>query len=119
MKVYLYIILNIFFLFAVCLNENIVDREIKYKIIKYPLSSSNSNEDTFEPDLQLSEGNAIIELDSDFIITQISWTKKDSYKYNYLLGIFEASNDPSFEQGIPIAIIKEKGELDIWTSKAK
>ena len=112
MKVYLYIILNIFFLFAVCLNENIIDREIKYKIIKYPLSSSNSNEDTFEPDLQLSEGNAIIELDSDFIITQISWTKKDSYKYNYLLGVFEASNDPSFEQGIPIAIIKEKGDLD-------
>jgi len=112
MKVYLYIILNIFFVFITCLNENKIDREIKYKIINYPLSSSNSNEDIYEPDLQLTEENAIIELESDFIITQISWTKKDSYKYNYLLGVFEASNEPSFEQGIPIGIIKEQGDLD-------
>ena len=112
MKVYLYTILNTFFILITCLNENILDREIKYKIINYPLSSSNSIEDTLEPDLQLSEGNAIIEIESDFIITQISWTKKDSYKYNYLLGVFEGSNEPSFEQGIPIAIINEKGDLD-------
>ena len=110
MKVY--IILNICLIFIASLDENIVDREIKYKIINYPLSSFDSNEDKNEPDLQLSEGNTIIELESEFIITQISWTKKDNYKYNYLLGVFEVSNNPTFEDGIPIAIIKEQGGLN-------
>ena len=76
MKVY--IILNICLIFVASLDENVVNREIKHKIINYPLSSFDSNEDKIEPNLQLSEGNTIIELESEFIITQISWTKKDN-----------------------------------------
>ena len=110
MKVY--IILNICLIFIASLDDNSVDREIKYKIINYPFSSFESNEDKFDPNLQLSEGNSIIELESECIITQISWAKKENYKYNYLLGVFEVSNNPTFEDGIPIAIIKEQGDLN-------
>ena len=55
--------------------------------------------------------NNTIEFDQDYIITLISWTKKDDYKYNYLLGVFQGSNEPSFMNGIPIGIIKEKDGL--------
>ena len=51
-------------------------------------------------------GNIIV-LDTASIITQIKATKKNSNPYNYLLGIFEASNDISFSDGFPIAMIKE------------
>ena len=51
--------------------------------------------------------NNIITLSDDYIITRISWTKKDDYKFNYLLGIFEGDNDPSFSNAVPIAMIKE------------
>ena len=51
-------------------------------------------------------GNIIV-LNTASIITQIKATKKNSNPYNYLLGIFEASNDISFSDGFPIAIIKE------------
>ena len=51
-------------------------------------------------------GNIIV-LNTASIITQIKATKKNSNPYNYLLGIFEASNDISFSDGFPIAMIKE------------
>ena len=54
----------------------------------------------------------IIEIDQNFIITSISWTKKGDYIFNYLLGVFEGSNETSFMEGIPIGIIKPKGELE-------
>ncbi len=56
--------------------------------------------------------NNTIEFEEEYIITKIAWPKKDDYKYNYLLGIFEGSNEPSFMNGIPIGIIKEKDELN-------
>jgi len=49
-----------------------------------------------------------IELNSNYIITRISWTKNEDNKINYLLGVFEASNDPSFSDAIPIAMIKDQ-----------
>ena len=54
----------------------------------------------------------ILELNNEYVITQISWTKHGIYKYNYLLGVFEGSNDPSFSDAIPIAMIKEEGKLN-------
>jgi hypothetical protein len=50
-------------------------------------------------------------LESDYIITKISWTKREDYKFNNLLGIFEGSNDPSFCDGVPLAMIKELGKI--------
>ena len=49
----------------------------------------------------------IIVLSTASIITKIEATKINSNPYNYILGIFEASNDISFSDGLPIAIIKE------------
>ena len=78
----------------------------------------NLRKETFEdPVLKMSEieytsNNNIIEIKSNHIITQIKWTKKDNYKYNYLLGVFEGSNDPSFSDSVPIAMIKEQGNLN-------
>ena len=70
-----------------------------------------------EPILRLSEieytnNNNVFELKSNSIITQIGWTKRSEYKYNHLLGIFEGANDPSFSDAIPIAMIKEQGNLN-------
>lgn len=53
-----------------------------------------------------------MELNSDYIITKIAWTKNEDNKLNYLLGVFEAANDPSFSDAIPIAMIKDQEVLD-------
>ena len=63
-------------------------------------------------EITVSEKNNIIEIGQNYVITQISWTKTEDYILNYLLGVFEASNDPSFKNGIPIAIIKEEGKFN-------
>ena len=97
MKHFFYLLLSLTF-YNISLNsiqkgnlrENFSDEPIQNMLeIKY---SINSN---------------IIELESDYIITKISWTKREDYKFNYLLGIFEASNNPSFSDAVPIAMIKE------------
>ena len=49
-----------------------------------------------------------MELNSNYIITKIAWTKKEDNKLNYLLGVFEIANDPSFSDAIPIAMIKDQ-----------
>ena len=70
--------------------------------------SDEQNQNIFE--VKYSVDNNIINLmfDSEnYIITRISWTKKEDYRFNYLLGIFEGDNDPSFSNTVPIAMIKE------------
>ena len=66
-----------------------------------------------EPVLKLSEkqNNNIFEIESGYILKEISWIKKEDNIYNYLLGVFEGANDPSFSDAIPIAMIKD-GEID-------
>ena len=49
-----------------------------------------------------------MELNSNYVITRISWTKNEKNKLNYLLGVFEVANDPSFSDAIPIAMIKDQ-----------
>ena len=72
----------------------------------------------------ISEEKNVYEIESNYIITQISWTKSENYVLNYVLGVFEASDDLSFADATPIAIIKEQGEfnevnyLDLNTPKA-
>ena len=55
--------------------------------------------------------NEVIELEDDFVISQIRWTKSKDYDLNYLLGIFEGANDPSFKDAVPLAMIK--GEIKV------
>ena len=88
----IYLILTIIFAIKSSLEEPKNEKEL---IIKEYVFKNNS-----------------IELEQDFFITQISWTKKEDYKLNYLLGIFEGSNDKSFMDGIPIAIIKDQKKFN-------
>ena len=55
--------------------------------------------------------NHTIELNSDeHIITRISWTKAEG---NYISGVFDAANDPTFSDAVPIAmIIDQEGSTD-------
>ena len=54
--------------------------------------------------------NHTVELNSDdHIITRIIWTKN---KDNYLTGVFDAANDPTFSDAVPIAIIKDQEGSD-------
>ena len=63
-------------------------------------------------EIEYTNNNGIIEIKSEHIITQIGWTKREEYKYNYLLGIFEGANDQSFSDAVPIAMIREQGGLN-------
>ena len=63
-------------------------------------------------EISISEEKNIIEIEPNYIITQISWTKTEDYILNYVLGVFEASNDSSFINAIPITIIKEEGKFN-------
>ena len=95
MKISLYFILNLFFF---------LNYPLKVKSIKF--SSYLSEQESYEINSKFN--NNVIELNSNYIITKISWIKRENYKYNYLLGIFEGANDPDFKNAIPIGIIKEK-----------
>ena len=84
-------------------------------IIKFS-TLKNLREDD-EPILKLSEieytmNNNVIQINSEHVITQISWTKKGDNKFDYLFGVFEGANDPSFSDAVPIAMIKEQGSLN-------
>ena len=70
-----------------------------------------------EANLKLSEieytnNNGIIEIKSEDIITQIGWTKREEYKYNYLLGIFEGANVQSCSDAVPIVMLRAQGGLN-------
>lgn len=62
--------------------------------------------DDIELAYNLNNGN-IFELDSNYIISQIKFSKSSDNPFDYLLGIFEASNYKTFSDGLPIAMIKE------------
>ena len=65
-------------------------------------------------ELNVTLNNGIIELDSFYIINKIigKKTKANKYSSNDLLGIFEASNDTTFLDALPIAIIKEENIIN-------
>ena len=100
MKIYLCLILNIYLSFSLTLDKS----KINQQILK-----ADENELIYEGDIKI---NSFLEFDEDYIITKITWTKKQDYKYNYLLGVFEGSNDADFMEGIPIGIIREKEEFE-------
>ena len=113
MKIYLLLFLNLYLIGCISLSQ---------KKEKYNLKSSSLSLDTPEDNLnqkasnlKLADGefnsSEIMELESDFIITQIRWNKKEDYDLNYLLGIFEGANDPSFKDAVPLGMIK--GEIKV------
>ena len=46
-----------------------------------------------------------------YIITKIEWAQNEEDHSNYLLGIFEASNTKTFEDAIPLYMIKTNGKI--------
>jgi hypothetical protein len=97
MKIYALLILNLFIL-------NIFSKNLREEVIDDPILKMS--------EIEYSGNNGVFEIKSDSVITQISWTKKDSYKYNYLLGVFEGASDSSFSDAVPIAIIKDQEGSD-------
>ncbi len=95
MRIYLCLILFIYFAFTLSLKEQKTNERLLGSFFRGSFDE-----------------NGIIEFDEEYIITRIAWTKNDDYKYNYLLGVFEVSNDKSFKEAVPIGMIKEEdGEL--------
>ena len=107
MKIFFFFICNIFF---ICSRQ----QKSKYNLKNHSSSFSSTvellNQDENNSDNEFNS-NEVIELESEFIITQLRWTKKEDYDLNYLLGIFEGANDPSFLDAVPLAIIK--GEIKV------
>ncbi len=77
-----------YFAFISCLHEIININDIE-------LTHTENNEN-------------IIELNSFYVINRITGVIRDDNPNNYLLGIFEASNDITFSDALPIAIINEE-----------
>ena len=90
MRLFLFLTLNIYLIGSLSLNR------LNSKYL--------SDENVFDM-------NEVIELEDDFVISQIRWTKSKDYDLNYLLGIFEGANDPSFKDAVPLAMIK--GEIKV------
>ena len=61
--------------------------------------------------------NDIFELNASYIINHIIFTKVDNNTLNYLFGIFEASNNITFDDAVPIAIIKEENIKNLYTDE--
>ena len=59
-----------------------------------------------EVDLTVNDAK-IFELDSLYVIEQIKFTKNSDEPFDYLFGIFEASNYSALSNFLPIGMIKE------------
>ena len=120
MRIIKFFIVNLFFLYhSKILDDKIALKEIKFNIIK-PTSLLESNENNLPSKSEninfshtdINNHMDIMILESDYIITQIRWSKNGNYDLNYELGIFEGSNDRSFEDFVPLAMIKKGGEFN-------
>ena len=113
-------------LFLVLLNIILTISAVKdEELIKgNPISSDSSSElisNAFDGDFltefkssKKSNGWIGLEFDASYRITKIGWAHKGNDKENYLLGIFEGGNDPSFFDAVPLTMIVEEGkEIDI------
>ena len=107
MKIYILLLLNFILINSIAINPN---------------RKRNLRQEGTE--IEYTSSGGVYQLKSESVITQISWSKKDNYKYNYLLGIFEGASDSTFSDAVPIAIIKEKGSftdvnyIDVTVPKA-
>ena len=97
------------------------DQQLISELLKgNPISSDSSSDilsNAFDGDFttefissQQSNGWIGLELDDSYRITKIGWAQKEKNKENYLLGIFEGANDPSFFDAIPLTMIVEEGK---------
>ena len=58
-----------------------------------------------------SNGWVGLNFHQQYIIGRIDWAQKEDDHNNYLLGIFEGANTKTFEDAVPLYVIKEKGKI--------
>ena len=89
------------------------------KLTGTPISSDSNSQNAqnaFDGNLQTEfksssqNGWVGLELSSPMKITQIGWAQKGSNTKDYMLGVFEGSNDRSFFDAIPIYMITSQGQ---------
>ena len=110
-NIYLFILIAI-------LSINSFNSQSSNKLTGTPISSSSdsgSAQNAFDGNLETefkssSNGWVGLEFFSPSKITQIGWAQKGNNVEDYLLGIFEGSNDKSFFDAIPLYMITSQGK---------
>jgi len=115
MKKFYFIILSLSSLLKIILNEN------EGNLLKGTMICSEENSNlikyAFDGDIKTQfmtkdkNGWVGLKFSEEYIITEIEWAQKEEDHSNYLLGIFEASNTKTFEDAIPLYMIKTFGKI--------
>ena len=115
MKNFYFIILSLSSLLKIILNEN------EGNLLKGTMICSEENSNlikyAFDGDIKTQfmtkdkNGWVGLKFSEEYIITEIEWAQKEEDHSNYLLGIFEASNTKTFEDAIPLYMIKTIGKI--------
>ena len=115
MKKFYFIILSLSSLLKIILNEN------EGNLLKGTMICSEENSNlikyAFDGDIKTQfmtkdkNGWVGLKFSEEYIITEIEWAQKEEDHSNYLLGIFEASNTKTFEDAIPLYMIKTIGKI--------
>lgn len=115
MKKFYFIIFSLSTLLKIILNQSI-EYLLKGTMI---CSEENSNlikyafDDNIKTQFMTKNKNGWVGLKftDTYIITKIEWAQNEEDHSNYLLGIFEASNTKTFEDAIPLYMIKTNGKI--------
>lgn len=118
-KTIIFILINLILCSCLSLSE---DQLLSSDLLKGTQISSDSSSklisNAFDEDFttefkssQQSNGWVGLEFENSYRITKICWAQKENDKENYLLGIFEGGNDPSFFDAIPLTMIVEEGKV--------
>ena len=109
-----------FFIFIIPL-INLIVTEDTVSLLKGTMISSEENsilikyafDENIKTQFMTNEENGWVGLKfyEKNIITKIEWGQKEEDHNNYLLGVFEVSNSKTFEDAIPIYMIKKKGKI--------
>ena len=90
------------------LSGTMISSDENSNLIKYAFDGDVSTQ--FKTSIA-SNGWVGLNFHNEFIIGRIDWAQKEDDHDNYLLGIFEGANTKTFEDAIPLYVIKEKGKI--------
>jgi hypothetical protein len=109
-----------FFIFIIPIISLIVNQDTE-NLLKGTMISSEENSNlikyAFDGNIKTQfmtndeNGWVGLKLREKNIITKIEWGQKEDDHNNYLLGVFEVSNSKTFEDAIPLHMIKEIGKI--------
>ena len=115
MKKFYFIILFLSTLLKIILNQSIeyllkgtmICSEENSNLIKYAFDGNIKTQFMTKD----KNGWVGLKFTDTYIITKIEWAQNEEDHSNYLLGIFEASNTKTFEDAIPLYMIKTNGKI--------